>query len=571
MKKKIINGFLMAALMLTATTSFVSCKDNVDDELVGVYNNLAAQKTALEKRISDLETDLNAKIKANSDAIAQNKAAIDKINGEISDIKTKLASIDADIDQMKGQIAELEEKLNALTDRVNNLETKVDLVMEAFENMIQDFYADQFVNNAFGTINTPFVQVKGLAALFGENMTYIEEFPTTDASVIVGGEEGKGTKLDAADIKGAKTFAIPEVITQKERNAGKVYFYARANNQSKFDINDYKLTLKSMSGKVAPVTFTNLALSDQEGWWGTWKSSVNDLYTTGASEEDAHFEADANIATDDLVASKFELKKFINLEEIKNDINTAWKNIKAVKDESTDVKIKTIGKEIAQILINFYSGKMNASALGNDNMSYTPLRLYLSRIGADGEEYIVKATDLDIFATAVTPLSYNAFYKMEGSAKLDEEKLSDVEKTVKKLGAKLGATRFAEKVNMYLEKYANYIINKVQHHQLTRAIEPCILFYGAEGVDRLNSGTITDKPGTMEIMMTSPTEELLAPAYLKYIAVVKDGKVLQQATVAGAIQYQELEFPKSGTYQVVLSAVDYHGFVVNKKYDVIVK
>ena len=100
MKKKIINGFLMAALMLTATTSFVSCKDNMDDELVGVYNNLAAQKTALEKRISDLETDLNAKIKANSDAIAQNKAAIDKINGEISDIKTKLASIDADIDQM---------------------------------------------------------------------------------------------------------------------------------------------------------------------------------------------------------------------------------------------------------------------------------------------------------------------------------------------------------------------------------------------------------------------------------------------------------------------------------------
>jgi archaellum component FlaC len=571
MKKKIINGFLMAALMLTATTSFVSCKDNVDDELVGVYNNLAAQKTALEKRISDLETDLNAKIKANSDAIAQNKAAIDKINGELSDIKTKLASIDADIEQMKGQIAELEEKLNALTDRVNNLETKVDIVMEAFENMIQDFYADQFVNNAFGTINTPFVQVKGLAALFGENMTYIEEFPTTDASVIVGGEEGKGTKLEAADIKGAKTFAIPEVITLKERNAGKLYFYARANDQSKFDINNYKLTLKSATGKVAPVTFTNLAQSDTEAWWGTWKSSVNDLYTTGASAEEAWFEADANIATVDLVPSKFELKKFINLEEIKNDVNTAWKNIKAAKGESKDVIVKTIGKEIAQILINFYSGKMNASALGNGNMSYTPLRLYLSRFDEDGEEYIVKATPLDIFATAVTPLSYNSFYKMEGNAKLDEEKISDVEKTVTKLGAKLGATKMAEKVNKYLEKAANYIMNKVQNHQLTRAIEPCILFGGAEGIDRLNSGTIIDKPGTMEIMMTSPTEELLAPAYLKYIAVVKDGKVLQQATVAGAVQYQELEFPESGTYQVVLSAVDYHGFVVNKKYDVIVK
>ena len=391
------------------------------------------------------------------------------------------------------------------------------------------------------------------------------------AHLVVGGEEGNGAKLEEADIKGAVKINIPEIITQKERNAGKVYFYARANDQSKFDIKDYKLTLKSATGKVAPVTFTNLAQTNQEAWWGTWKSSTTDLYTTGVSAEEAWFEADANIADVDLTPSKFEIKKFINLDEIKNDINTAWKNIKAVKDESTDVKIKTIGKEVAQILVNFYSGKMNASALGNDNMSYTPLRLYLSRVAEDGEEYIVKATPLDIFATAVTPLSYNTFYKMEGSAKLDEEKLSDVEKVVKKLGAKMGATKFAEKVNKYLEKSANYIIKKVQNHQLTRAIEPCILFGGAEGIDRLNSGTILEKPGTMEIMMTSPTEELLAPAYLKYIAVVKDGKVLQQATVAGAIQYQELEFPKSGVYQVVLSAVDYHGFVVNKKYDVIVK
>lgn len=565
MKKKIINGFLMAALMLTATTSFVSCKDNVDDEMVGVYNNLAAQKAALEKRISDLETDLNAKIKANSDAIQQNKEAIEKINGEISDIKDELATMSEDIATMK-------EDLKELTERVENLEDKIDMVMKAIESLIQDFYADQFVNNAFGTINTPFVQVKGLAALFGENMTYIEQFPTTDASVIVGGEEGNGAKLEEADIKGATKFAIPEIITPKERNAGKLYFYVRTEgDMSEFDINDYKLTLKSATGKVAPVTFTNLAQSDQEAWWGTWKSSVNDLTTTGASKEEAWFEADANIAAGDLTPSKFELKKFIDLEEIKNDVNTAWKNIKAAKGESKDVIVKTIGKEIAQILINFYSGKMNASALGNGNMSYTPLRLYLSRFDEDGEEYIVKATPLDIFATAVTPLSYNSFYKMEGNAKLDEEKISDVEKTVTKLGAKLGATKMAEKVNKYLEKAANYIINKVQNHQLTRAIEPCILFGGAEGIDRLNSGTIIEKPGTMEIMMTSPTEELLAPAYAKYIAVVKDGKVLQQATVAGAIQYQELEFPESGVYQVVLSAVDYHGFVVNKKYDVIVK
>ena len=31
MKKKIINGILMAAMLFAGTTSFVSCKDNVDE------------------------------------------------------------------------------------------------------------------------------------------------------------------------------------------------------------------------------------------------------------------------------------------------------------------------------------------------------------------------------------------------------------------------------------------------------------------------------------------------------------------------------------------------------------
>ena len=31
MKKKIINGILLVAMLFAATTSFVSCKDNVDD------------------------------------------------------------------------------------------------------------------------------------------------------------------------------------------------------------------------------------------------------------------------------------------------------------------------------------------------------------------------------------------------------------------------------------------------------------------------------------------------------------------------------------------------------------
>ena len=60
MKKKIINGILMVALLFAATTSFVSCKDNVDDELVPVYAKLAQQKSDLEAQIQNLQLQLAA-------------------------------------------------------------------------------------------------------------------------------------------------------------------------------------------------------------------------------------------------------------------------------------------------------------------------------------------------------------------------------------------------------------------------------------------------------------------------------------------------------------------------------
>ena len=83
MKKKIINGILMVALLFAATTSFVSCKDNVDDELVPVYAKLAQQKSDLEAQITALQLQLNNlnldgwrdQVNANTEAIQnlQNK------------------------------------------------------------------------------------------------------------------------------------------------------------------------------------------------------------------------------------------------------------------------------------------------------------------------------------------------------------------------------------------------------------------------------------------------------------------------------------------------------------------
>ena len=254
--------------------------------------------------------------------------------------------------------------------------------------------------------------------------------------------------------------------------------------------------------------------------------------------------------------------------------NSKTKLTITVTGKTKDELIKTIGKAAARILINFYSGKMSANNTDLDNISYSPHRLVLSKVADDGTEYIMKQTKLEIAATAVAPLAYTAFWAYEKNAKVPTEKISDVEKVVTKIGKEVGATKMADKINTYLEKTANYIVNKLNHHQLTRAISPIILCNGENGqIFRMTDDTTLEGAGTLEIMMTSPTEELLAPAYEKYIAVVdtENGKVRQQATVPGSTQYWTLDFPKAGTYKVVLSCVDYYGNIINKTHTVTVK
>ena len=63
----------------------------------------------------------------------------------------------------------------------------------------------------------------------------------------------------------------------------------------------------------------------------------------------------------------------------------------------------------------------------------------------------------------------------------------------------------------------------------------------------------------------------VVPQSLDYEEYTENGKVRQQATVPGSTQYWKLNFPKAGTYKVVLSCVDYYGNIINKVHTVTVK
>jgi hypothetical protein len=92
MKKKIINGFLMVALIAATSASFVSCKDNDEDMKYDLLNALKGDITTVTTDVNQAKSDAAKAISdAAAAATAANKAqaAADAAQGTADDAKTK--------------------------------------------------------------------------------------------------------------------------------------------------------------------------------------------------------------------------------------------------------------------------------------------------------------------------------------------------------------------------------------------------------------------------------------------------------------------------------------------------
>ena len=72
----------------------------------------------------------------------------------------------------------------------------------------------------------------------------------------------------------------------------------------------------------------------------------------------------------------------------------------------------------------------------------------------------------------------------------------------------------------------------------------------------------------MHAYLTSGTMELLAPAYKKYVALKKSGTLLQSEVLPGNTQTYDFDLSEKGDYVIIISCVDYFGYVITKKYNV---
>ena len=654
MKKKIINGILMVALLFAATTSFVSCKDNVDDELVPVYAKLAQQKSDLEAQITALQLQLNnldldgwrVQVEANTTAIQnlQNKldllqSQLDTINNQISTLSASVDTIQAELDDLKSEVALIELAILDLQDQIDALNERVDEMTK----MITGIQINQTICNPVGTINLPggLLRLNALAAFFGSNETGVEHFPNTDEDAIVFGEA-----LTADEIAPAASeqynFDPNTYITQDEGNAGLMFFTVNSYDPESFDINEYTLSVQNSLGRTAPITFSQVKPSSYLIQPGIYHSGYVDS-DPDLNNDPTFFQARATIARKDLEAARFNLSKFFDLDEAQEDVKAAIEEIKAAEGKSA--KIKAIATTATEFLAKIFSGNMSGDNKNITNPSWSAQKLVLSK-EIDGVTVKKQALDFDLAVSAIAPLSYNTFWALEetaaGQVSLDalenaiaeiaaiikenlptlnigdvvvkvpstlnpdekpyvivgdsKDKLSnmttwhkvevkgEILETIRQ-AIKDGATEIdltemiqnladeslgnsvdniAARFDSYVERFGNAIVSALNNHMITRAVTPMVLFNSANGIKRLVSGT-TVNAGTMQINITSPTAELLVPAYAKYVAVFKGGQCVQAHVYGGSEQRIDLNLSQPGEYKIVVSCMDYYGFVVNKK------
>ena len=641
MKKKIINGILLVAMLFAATTSFVSCKDNVDDQLVGVYDQLTKDKNELSGRIATLEGQigtLQSELNNTKADVTTIKGQIAELQSDVNDLKGRLAAVESQIATLSADVDNLKNDMAAIDARLTLVEAVTDKIAEFLsKGMVTEIAVNQTVNDAIGTINLPGVNVKMLAALFGDNQTYIEKFPVAGKDYNV---DPDGDFLDASDIAGAKFIELSEdYITKANGNAGKFFFTANSMDKSTFNIKDWTLTLEGSDGTVAPVRFENVQPSEYAIQWGIYKSDV--LGSNEAETDLGFYEADATIDAEYLEKCKFNLRNHVDYKAIKEEIKQAVENVKAAK--GTKATVISVAKEAVKLVENIFSGNMSGDNRFPENPTYAPQRLVMTQ-AVDSAYVRFQDADLDVMLTAVSPLSYNSFWTMEKNAKgvdmdlvdriaaklakiinkamptvelgtititipelkagddkyilvgpsgslvevkIDETLYADINQALKDgltdidlseavnntAGGSLAniGDKVADRFSSFVERLSNKYVAAMKKHALTRAVAPIILYDTKDGIKRLVDGT-TVNAGYMVINMTSATKERIVPPFEKYIAV-KDasGKIIYSETVPGNNQLQTLDLTKAGDYTIILSCMDYYGYVVTKKYDITVE
>ena len=662
MKKKIINGILMVALLAATSTSFVSCKDNDED----VKTDLTAQ---LQKLDGDLNNVIQAQLanKANQSDLDAFKAAVQDGYVTKTEFNTFKEGLDQDLQDIWKALNDTEDptsvasRLAAQQQDINGIQADLKTIndrLKAIEDALKNFITSVNVNaTSTGILENsklfPGVNMQFLGAVFGE-ADNAGEFPSTDAGEYVAGH---GVVLTEAEIAGAKTIDWnPKDILPKAENgksaAGTVYFTVNPSNITLGE--GVKLSLINSQDKEGYLSLGAAKESGKVLSWGTRAENGVKLY-----------EAPAYINLDAEGVAVVDPTEMINFTAIAGDLKDMINAAKGVQKNASSVKStgKEIIKSTANIVANVVKAKVPAlpavalkaqwtdmvgtrSVISDYSIAATAVKplslrfgkglgtlptINLDRIDSfvaqiadsvnakfpDFSKYVVNNITINnvsqyvsinvqmdptgtgsadvyddngkkIGSTTVTitvPINedFGTWVNVDLSqieaqinnnfVNMVNNMLKDMTNLTNEIGTYTNrAVNATDKATDYLDDFINRIILKLNDDGLTRVLEPILLIQGDKGVSRFSANTVFNA-GEYKVLPTTVTNEFIAPLYKKYVAVLKDGKIVKAWNLTrGDAEANGFTYDfAQGNYTVVYAGLDFFGNQIAKRYNVTVK
>ncbi|QVJ81985.1 hypothetical protein SAMN04487826_2726 [Prevotella sp. khp1] len=659
MKKKIINGILMVALVGATSTSFVSCKDTSEDVKTDLMAQVNAVKANLEPRVEQAEKD------------------IDALEGRMTTAEGDIKTLKSDVTSLKNRVSTLEQEKDSLAQvtktiegQLTQVESKISTIVEALSKMVTSVTVNATSTSILENSKLfPGLNIQFLGTAMGKATT-TGKFPSTTTM------EGHGTALEAADFAGVKEIykwsngdILPKADEDTEvADAGTLWFSLNPSNVVATDLKALKLVDSQGNESFVTINKDSVKVDDETVLsWGVTRGAEFNLWKVQAG---INLEA-TDLATIDPV-------KIIDYKSIASDVRSMMREIKAAAKTANSSNYAAVTKTTAKDVLK-NSTQIVASLLKAKVPSLPALALQAQWEDTVGVRSVL--SDFSIAATAYKPLSFD-FGKdlIEGRTisldKADKAAAKIIDKVMDKInraGVKIQAipeisfddayssanlkvymaidatgnvlitntkpgaaytywdgtaatapgagvayyteldletsiktvtnaipvaelnaliaeakqalidiTAFADRtktfearVSDFLERELNRVVTKVSTDGLTRILEPIILFQAGENysVTRFVDGAAVPA-GEITLIPTTMTNELLAPAFKKYVAVkAADGSfALQSLKTKGDKDFNKLTVNlKAGNYTVIYSALDFYGNQVSKKYDIVVK
>ena len=386
MKKKIINGIMMVALVAATSTSFVSCKDTNED----VRIEQDAKIEALERDLAllDLEVDaLDTKYGGICSALDS------KIDGVKSDLTTAINAVSNKAADNSNRIAADSIRIDNLKEEVNQLTL---WLTETFAKLVTNVEISGTYNNMTGSINIPGFEPKMLINNYGIAQN-TGSFPKSDLY------KGEKIEWNDGDVIGAGSgkFAKPGF-------AG--YIYANVNRYIDMPLKTkdqdsksiFKVTLANTAGEdVKDLMIVNMdetgAATTDVLQWGWTRADENNIFKFGVAyigDDPASF-----------TPAKIDLSKF------KEDLKAVWRD----RNKQSGTSKQALGHLVADLYYNLATKDTNMKKYmlkiaWKDNTAYAYDKDGETIIESNEEKGLqhIATSEAELVFATIKPLGFNS-------------------------------------------------------------------------------------------------------------------------------------------------------------------